>query len=151
MMRFRDVDKPWVSGDDALVALEQLADLLAPHLRPLLAEQPAPADVADEAARITALEHDIDDVCKERDWFMARLYEAMQAQPTPARLLAVDKKREVAERALADAQQEIEALKAQLKAIPWDSLELLACSAYIKLPFEVLRWYNANSPYRQEA
>ena len=73
------------------------------------------------------------------------------APATDARLLAVDKKREVAERALADAQQEIEALRAQLKAIPWDSLELLACSAYIKLPFEVLRWYNANSPYRQEA
>ena len=149
-MKFADYDVPegkyfeWVT-------LEEVAAAIAPLLKPLLAEQPAPADVADEAARITALEHDIDDVCKERDWFMARLYEAMQAQPTPARLLAVDKKREVAERALADAQQEIEALKAQVKAIPWDSLELLECSAYVKLPGEVLKWYNAHSPYRQEA
>ena len=52
-------------------------DVLALKLAPLL--QPAPADVPDapvEAERITALEHDIDDVCKERDWFMAQLADA---------------------------------------------------------------------------
>ena len=64
-------------------------DVLALKLAPLL--QPAPADVPDapvEAERITALEHDIDDVCKERDWFMAQLHEAKQAQLADANATA---------------------------------------------------------------
>ena len=150
-MRFRDVDKPWVSGDDALVALEQLADLLAPHLRPLLAEQPAPADVpapdwatAPEWAQWWAADLDgkgwwyekrpmkyegagnwITENCTGElyvrdtanrvtvnyDAWRDSLTQRPQVQTTDARLLAADKKREVAERQLADARQEIEALK----------------------------------------
>ena len=96
-------------------------DVLALKLAPLL--QPAPADVPDapvEAERITALEHDIDDVCKERDWFMAQLHEAKQAQPTDSRLLAADKKRALAEVRQANEQLTAKVAEAQKTAQGWE-------------------------------
>ena len=97
--------------NNEFVTLEKVAEAIAPLLRPLLQPAPAPADVPSANARIAALETALDSVCEERDWFMAQLAEAKQVQHTDARLLAADKRREVAERQLADARQEIEQLR----------------------------------------
>ena len=114
--------------NNEFVTLEKVAEAIAPLLRPLLQPAPAPADVPSANARIAALETALDSVRGERDWFMAQLAEAKQAQPADARLLALDAAKQRAELQRADAQQareqaqaawwearqEIEALRAQL-------------------------------------
>lgn len=92
--------------DSEMRVIYTLAEL-AEALRPLLAQPAVPSD----AKRIAELEHDLDDVGKERDWFMAQLSTAKRASASAASL---DRRAQLAEMQLADARQEIEQLRRQL-------------------------------------
>ena len=92
--------------DSEMRVIYTLAEL-AEALRPLLAQPAVPSD----AERIAELEQDLDDVGKERDWFMAQLSTAKRASASAASL---DRRAQLAEMQLADARQEIEQLRRQL-------------------------------------